>query len=98
MHQIDEIYRRAEERIRKESEWGTNPFMVLCYGPAHIVWSDGNYNHAEWCIENYRRGNYPQFGDVELRICMESLKELAAIPWHERDVDISDMEYHLKNS
>ena len=63
---------------------------ALCYGPAHIVWDDGNLDSAEWCLEHfdeqaeeYAKGMYTK---DELAIVRRSLEELINIPLNKRYV------------
>ena len=28
---------------------------AMHFGPAHIVWEDGNYDSAEWCLKNFHK-------------------------------------------
>lgn len=51
----------------------------LLYGPAHVVWSDENFDSAAWCLEHFDayRGDH---GEDELAIVRRSLEQLAALP------------------
>src|SRR3990167_11306752 len=57
----------------------------LKYGPSHIVWSDENFDSAEWCLENFEKyvGDY---SDKELDIVRRSLVELSDVPINTRDI------------
>jgi len=57
----------------------------LHYGPAHIVWEDENFNHAEWCLEHFDE-NKGDLSDYTLGVVRWSLEELAKIPMNERAV------------
>ena len=51
----------------------------LEFGPGHIVWSDENWDSADWCLEHFDeyRGDY---SDEDLAIVKRSLVELLAVP------------------
>ncbi len=51
----------------------------LHYGPGHVVWADENFDHAEWCLENFDRyrGDY---SESDLGIVKQSLVELSELP------------------
>lgn len=69
---IKEIYDRA---LADLGGW-KDP---LEFGPGHIVWSDENWDSADWCLEHF--DEYPgQYGDEELAIVKRSLVELLAVP------------------
>lgn len=70
--EIFEIYDRA----RTDLGGFTDP---LEFGPAHIVWSDENWDSAQWCLDHFDeyRGEYE---DADLEIVRRSLVELLALP------------------
>lgn len=70
--EIFEIYDRA----RTDLGGFTDP---LEFGPAHIVWSDENWDSAQWCLDHFDeyRGDYE---DADLEIVRRSLVELLALP------------------
>ena len=58
-------------------------------GPGHIVWSDENFDSAEWCLEHfdeYKRG----YSDEEMAIVKKSLQKLASLPKSIRCVEPED--------
>ena len=61
----------------------------LEFGPSHIVWSDENFNSAEWCLEHF-----DEFGkhlsQNELAVVKTSLEALAKIPLADRCVEPED--------
>lgn len=70
--QIREIYDRAKADLGGYTE-------PLEFGPSHIVWSDENWDSAQWCLDNFDkyRGDYE---DADLEIVKRSLLELLAVP------------------
>jgi hypothetical protein len=53
----------------------------LEFGPGHVVWSDENWDSAQWCLEHF--GDYPKpeyMTDDHLAIVRESLERLCALP------------------
>lgn len=69
---IANIYRDALEKLEQYDS-------PLLFGPSHVVWSDENWNSAQWCLDNFEdyRGDY---SDKELTIVRESLALLIAVP------------------
>jgi hypothetical protein len=69
---IKDIYDRAADDLGGY----TDP---LEFGPAHIVWSDENWDSAQWCLDNFDkyRGDHLE---NDLAIVRRSLEELLAVP------------------
>lgn len=78
------IYKEAVKRLNGDE-------LPLEFGPAHIVWSDCNFDRAEWCIErfDYYKAQYieanfqeipPERMKFEMDVVLWSLKELAKLP------------------
>ncbi len=69
---VAEIYQKALKDLNGYD-------FPLQFGPGHIVWSDENFDSAEWCLENFDKykGDY---SDEELTIVKWSLEELASFP------------------
>jgi hypothetical protein len=69
---IKEIYDRA---VADLDGWDD----PMEFGPGHIVWSDENWDSAQWCLDHFDeyRGDY---SDVDLAIVRRSLEELLAVP------------------
>lgn len=91
---IRDIYDRAERDIDEVllsvcceangwEMWGGEPSWgksALEFGPGHIVWSDENWDSADWCL---RQCDGPMFDDWHpeaLEIVRRSLRELMALP------------------
>ena len=78
MNRVTEIYQKYEKRIEL---LGADAFTALNFGPAHIVWEDGNMenSHLLWCIEHAKefQGN---LSDAVVEQVCESLRELMSIP------------------
>lgn len=76
---VAEIYDRACKDL------GDEDGQALHYGPAHVVWEDENWHSAECCLEHF--DEYAEnLSESEKVIVRRSLKELAAIPLEERDL------------
>jgi len=69
---VTEIYEAALEKL----DGNENP---LHFGPAHIVWEDGNLDSAEWCLEHFDE-YLGMYTDEEYKVVKWSLEELAKIP------------------
>lgn len=52
---------------------------AMYFGPAHIVWSDENFDSAQWCLDHFE-DRWGDFNEEELAIVRRSLEELAAVP------------------
>ena len=77
-----EIYLAALEALSGDSD-------ALEFGPAHIVWSDENWDCAEMCIRDFDSDS-SGLGCDQLAIVMWSLKELADLPIEQREVEPAD--------
>lgn len=79
---VAEIYQRA----LRDLDGDDSP---LQFGPAHIVWSDENFDSAEWCLENFEqyKGDY---SEESLLVVRRSLEELAALPLEVRCAEPDD--------
>ena len=68
--EIFKIYKKALDNLDGD-------ILPLHFGPAHIVWEDGNITQdmAQWCLDNFDKykGNY---NNEELHIVKQSLIEL----------------------
>lgn len=55
---------------------------AMHYGPAHIVWSDENFEreHVEWCLDNFDTYKREASTDAENEAVRQSLVELLALP------------------
>jgi hypothetical protein len=79
--QIADIYDEAVELL--------GDYLLLEYGPAHIVWGDENFDSAQWCLdhfEDYDRDYWERTQD-ELDIIKWSLIELLKLPNHLLTID-----------
>jgi hypothetical protein len=75
---IDDIYQQALSKLDGDEK-------PLCFGPAHVVWEDENFDSAEWCLENFDK--YSQgHSEQELAVVKWSLEELAKVPMSTRTV------------
>lgn len=79
---VHDIYEEALGRL------GGNE-NVLVFGPSHIVWSDENWDSAEWCLEHFDefKGDYTE---DDLAVCRWSLEELAKLPVSVRCIEPED--------
>ena len=68
---VAEIYKEALARLGGDES-------LLLYGPAHIVWSDFNFEreHVQWCLDHFYAEDY--LSDMEP--VYWSLKELLKLP------------------
>ena len=58
-----------------------NPESAMLWGPAHIVWEDGNLDFAQWCIIAFKAEQASnEYTKQELDVVLSSLHELAALP------------------
>lgn len=74
---IIEIYenaRRAFRRLGIEEEFE----RAMHFGPAHIVWDDGNYDCALWCVKRFDQHS-EGLSVCARAIVMWSLVELVAV-------------------
>lgn len=77
---ILDIYKKAKEDIDFIGDHGES---CLEFGPAHIVWSDENWEDAniDYCIgECYPKAHWNEFSPEVFEIIKRSLEELKAIP------------------
>ena len=51
----------------------------LEFGPAHILWSDENWDCVQWCLDHFS-DNPSDYSDDQLAIVRRSLIELLAVP------------------
>lgn len=79
---VAEIYQKA----LKDLDGYEDP---LQFGPGHIVWSDENFDSAEWCLEHFDEYK-SDYSDEELVIVKRSLQELAILPENVRCVEPED--------
>lgn len=86
---IDEFNAQSDWKIICEPE---SAWRALEYGPAHIVWSDENWDSAEWCLKYCDRPEFLEWNPTVLEIVRRSLRELAALPDHIREAQPAD--YH----
>lgn len=85
--EIQDIYKEACRRLGSDGEYPSN--VPLHFGPAHIVWEDGNFDSAEWCLENFDRYT-DRFTKEEMDVVKWSLQELVKLPLEVREVEIDD--------
>ena len=67
--EIKAVFERAVARLDGD-------MMPLLYGPAHIVWEDENFDHAQWCLTHFDQGDLTAF---EADVVRDSLVELVAL-------------------
>jgi len=58
---------------------------LLKFGPAHIVWSDENFDGAQWCLDHFDEYRREEYSDAEHEIVRESLRKLLLVPEELRD-------------
>lgn len=80
---LQKIYKRALARLDGDDS-------PLNFGLGHIVWSDENFDFAEWCIEHFDEYK-GDFSDAELMVVRQALRqaleELAKLPENNRCVE-----------
>ena len=87
---VAEIYEKALQALGGDE-------VPLHYGPAHIVWSDENFDSAEWCLEHFSE-HKGDFSESDLAIVRKSLEELVALSLETRCVEPEDYDdEHPKN-
>ena len=79
---VADIYARAVEKL--DGYWDP-----LHFGPAHLVWSDENFDGAEWCLKHFDEFK-GDCNEAELEIVKQSLEELSQIPIDIRCVEPPD--------
>lgn len=56
----------------------------LHFGPAHVVWDDECWGHANWCLdwfdESKQNRSRGRFSDDELEVVRQSLIDLIVVP------------------
>lgn len=82
--EIQDIYSEALRRLGSNGD--DSKETSLHFGPAHIVWEDGNFDSAEWCLENFDRYT-DRFTKEEMDIVKWSLQELVKLPLEIREID-----------
>ena len=77
--EVDAVYASALAKLSKMFLFH-DPENAMLWGPAHIVWEDGNLDSAQWCIDNFNRNKDDcDYTKQELDIVMWSLVELLKI-------------------
>lgn len=79
---VAEIYRQAVYKL-EENE------TPLHYGPAHIVWSDENWDSVDWCLEHFDE-NKGENSEADLAVVRWSLEELAKLPLDQIEIEPED--------
>lgn len=93
---IRDIYDRAEKDIDdildtypcEKNGWNCWEGEPICgeyaleFGPSHIVWSDENWDSAEWCLKYCDEPQFKDWNPEALEIVRRSLRELEALPEH----------------
>ena len=85
---IAEIYLRARRDIDDalaagEENWQGEPDCgetAMDFGPAHVVWSDENFDSTDWCLEHCDAPQFKDWNKEALKIVRRSLRELASLP------------------
>lgn len=89
---INAIYLRAKADIddllqaSEENDWTSWPGEpssgehALEFGPAHIVWSDENWDSAEWCLKECDEPGREDWNQDALEIVRSSLRQLMMVP------------------
>lgn len=70
---IADIFNKAVEMLGGNED-------PLMFGPAHVVWSDENFNSASWCLENFEENRSEYYCDASHEVVRWSLEELAKLP------------------
>ena len=73
---VAEVYKEALEKLQGDE-------TPLLFGPAHIVWEDENFGHAEECLKDFDGSGY-DLPEEQLKVVRESLIKLTEIPLNER--------------
>lgn len=79
---VREIYDDALQRLDGNAD-------ALEFGPAHIVWSDENFDDdcVRWCLNEIANNRMVyELGDREVSIVKHSLERLLLVPPEMRDV------------
>jgi hypothetical protein len=77
---VARIYCSALEALSGDSS-------PLEYGPAHVVWSDENFDLAEVCLKDFdAQAALLDYGAEQMAIVKQSLVALAALPQEVYDV------------
>lgn len=83
---VAEIYKEAIVKLNGDD-------FPLLSGPAHVVWEDENFDHAECCLEEFDKkwdecfGEFHDPGDLQKEVARWSLVELTKIPIKQRCVE-----------
>jgi hypothetical protein len=75
---VAEIFLEARDKLDGDDS-------LLKYGPGHIVWSDENFDSAQWCLEHFDEYRRPEYSDADHEVLRESLVKLAALPEEARN-------------
>lgn len=93
---VYEIYERARDDIDKlYDDWereregpsayeDVDAVTAMDYGPAHVVWSDENFDSVNWCLKYCDDPLFSKWRPEVLEIIRRSLRELDAIPLKDR--------------
>lgn len=76
---LDIIWDDSIERLRLLDDCSLlDAEQAMQYGPGHVVWADGNYDQAQWCLDHFDecRG---MLTDEQLRIVKRALKRVAKL-------------------
>jgi len=62
-------------------------FDAMHFGPAHIVWEDGNMedHHIQWCLDHFDK-YVRDFSDEEMAPVRRSLEQLLEVPELDREL------------
>jgi len=74
--QVHDIYQHAAAQMDGDTS-------ALDLGPAHIVWSDENFDDAsiKWCMEHFgENADNDRFSGADLAVVMQSLVAILAVP------------------
>lgn len=52
----------------------------LLHGPSHVVWSNENFDSAQWCLDHFGEYNCVIFSYSDLAIVRQSLERLVKLP------------------
>lgn len=68
--EIYDIYIQAVEKLNGNKD-------PLHFGPSHIVWEDENWDHAQFCLDNFKYNE--RYSNHDLEIVRWSLQELLKV-------------------
>lgn len=69
---IADIYIEAAQKL-------SDCELLLDFGPGHIVWSDENWDCAQWCLDHFDDYKNDDGTEAEYAVVRESLEKLVLV-------------------